>query len=94
VLVSSALAQGIRSLGLVGSAGRGKSPAALAAELGMPPWKIDRVRQQLRGWTSTGLAQAHAAVAEADAQVKGESASAGYALERAITTIVACRASG
>jgi DNA polymerase III subunit delta len=94
VLVSSALAQGIRSLGLVGSAGRGKSPAALAAELGMPPWKIDRVRQQLRGWTSAGLAQAHAAVAEADAQVKGESASAGYALERAITTIVACRAGG
>jgi DNA polymerase III subunit delta len=94
VLVSSALAQGIRSLGLVGSAGRGKSPAALAAELGMPPWKIDRVRQQLRGWSSAGLGQAHAAVAEADAQVKGESASAGYALERAITTIVACRGSG
>ncbi len=92
VLISSALAQGVRSLGLVGSAGRGKSPASLAAELGMPPWKIDRVRQQLRGWTSAGLASAHAAVAEADAQVKGEAASAGYALERAITTIVACRA--
>ncbi len=92
VLISSALAQGVRSLGLVGSAGRGKSPASLAAELGMPPWKIDRVRQQLRGWTSAGLARAHAAVAEADAQVKGEAASAGYALERAITTIVACRA--
>jgi hypothetical protein len=31
-------------------------------------------------------------VAAADAQVKGEGASAGYALEQAITTIVAARA--
>ena len=93
VLISSALAQGLRTLGLVGSAGRGLSPNALAADLGMPPWKVDRARQQLRGWTADGLAKAHAAVAEADVQVKGEGASAGYALERAITTIVACRAS-
>jgi DNA polymerase III subunit delta len=91
VLISSALAAGLRTLGLVGSVGRGLSPNALAADLGMPPWKIDKARQQLRGWTAAGLAAAHAAVAEADAQVKGEAASAGYALERAITTIVACR---
>src|ERR1700722_3209603 len=92
VLISSALASGLRTLGLVGSVGRGLSPNALAADLGMPPWRIDKARQQLRGWNSAGLAQAHAAVAEADVQVKGEGASAGYALERAITTIVACRA--
>ena len=91
VLISSALAQGVRALGRVGSASRTKRPEALAAELGMPPWKIDRTRQQLRGWTAAGLARAHAAVAEADAQVKGEGASSGYALERAITTIVASR---
>jgi DNA polymerase III subunit delta len=91
VLISSALAAGLRTLGLVGSVGRGLSPNALAADLGMPPWKIDKARQQLRGWSAAGLAAAHAAVAEADAQVKGEGASAGYALERAIGTIVACR---
>jgi DNA polymerase III subunit delta len=91
VLISSALASGLRTLGLVGSVGRGLSPNALAADLGMPPWKIDKARQQLRGWNAAGLAAAHAAVAEADAQVKGEAASAGYALERAITAIVACR---
>jgi DNA polymerase III subunit delta len=91
VLISSALAQGVRTLGLVGAAGRGLSPPTLAADLGMPPWKIDKARQQLRGWTAEGVAAAHAAVAEADAQVKGEAASAGYALERAIATIVACR---
>jgi DNA polymerase III subunit delta len=92
VLITSALASGLRTLALVGSAGRGQNPGALAADLGMPPWKIDKARQQLRGWTADGLVRAHAAVAEADVQVKGEGASAGYALERAISTIVACRA--
>jgi DNA polymerase III subunit delta len=94
VLISSALASGLRTLGLVGSVGRGLGSNALAAELGMPPWKIDKARQQLRGWSAAGLATAHAAVAEADAQVKGEGASAEYALERAITTIVSCRDDG
>jgi len=92
VLIVSALAQGVRGLGRVGSAPRGLSADALAGELGMPPWKIDQVRRQLRGWTPDGVARAHRAVAAADAQVKGEGASAGYALEQAITTIVACRA--
>ena len=91
VLISSALAQGVRALGRVGSAPRGKSAEALAGELGLPPWKVDRVRQQLRGWAPDAVARAHGAVAAADAQVKGEGASAGYALEVAITAIVACR---
>jgi len=91
VLITSALAQGVRALGRVGTAARLRGPDALAAELGMPPWKVDRVRQQLRGWTAEGVARAHAAIARADAEVKGEGASAGYALERAITEIVACR---
>ena len=91
VLITSALAQGVRALGRVGAAGRGRSADALATELGMPSWKIDRVRQQLRGWTAEGVARAHSVVAETDAQVKGEGASPGYALELAITEIVACR---
>ena len=94
VLISSALAQGVRALGRVGSAPRNRRADQLAGELGMPPWKIDRTRQQLPGWTAEGLAAAHAAVAEADAQVKGEGVSAGYALERAINTIVASRSRG
>jgi DNA polymerase III subunit delta len=93
VLISSALAQGVRALGRVGSVARSRRAETLAAELGMPPWKIDRVRQQLPGWTAAGIATAHAAVARADAEVKGEGTSAGYALERAITTIVAARSS-
>ena len=92
VLICSALAQGVRMLGRVGAAPRGVSPAALAAQVGAPPWKIDRVRQQLRGWQPDGVGYALQAVAEADAQVKGESVSADYALERAIRRIVAYRA--
>ncbi len=91
VLICSALAQGVRLLGRVGSAPRGVSAIALAAEVGAPPWKIDRVRQQLRGWQPDGIARALHAVAEADAQVKGEAVSAGYALERAVRRIVASR---
>jgi DNA polymerase-3 subunit delta len=92
VLITSGLAQGVRLLGRVGSAPRGQSGPALAAEVGAPPWKIDKVRQQLRGWTPEGVARAIATVAEADAQVKGEGTSPGYALEVAIRRIVASRA--
>ena len=92
VLICSALAQGVRLLGRVGSAPRGSSAAALAAEVGAPPWKIDRIRQQLRGWHPDGVASALQAVAEADAQVKGGGVSPEYALERAIRQIVTHRA--
>jgi DNA polymerase-3 subunit delta len=91
VLITSALARGLRSLAQVGAASRGKSGPALASELGMPLWMVDRARQQLRGWSPAGLARAHAAVALADAQVKGEGVSAGYALEHVISVIVECR---
>jgi DNA polymerase-3 subunit delta len=93
VLITSALAQGVRLIGRVGAASRSQPAAALAAELGAPPWRIDKVRQQLRGWTPDGITRALAAVAEADAQVKGEGANPGYALEVAVRTIVASRAS-
>jgi DNA polymerase-3 subunit delta len=91
VLITSALATGVRLLGRVGAAPRNANPNALAAEVGAPPWKIDVIRRQLRGWEPAGVARAIQAVAEADAAVKGESVSAGYALERAIRRIVAAR---
>jgi len=91
VLITSALARGIRTLGQVTAGGRGRAGDAVAAELGIPSWKLDKIRQQLRGWTPETLARAHSAVAAADAEVKGEGASAGYSLERAVRVIVACR---
>jgi DNA polymerase-3 subunit delta len=93
VLITSALATGVRLLGRVGAAPRGANANALAAEVGAPPWKIDRVRQQLRGWHPDGVGRALQAVAEADAQVKGGGVSPEYALERAIRQIVGYRVS-
>jgi DNA polymerase-3 subunit delta len=92
VLVTSALAQGVRALARVGSAPPGMSGAALVRELEMPQWKIDRVRKQLHGWNAAGVARAVQAVAEADEEVKGAGTSAAYALERAVRHVVAARA--
>ncbi|MEU7277278.1 DNA polymerase III subunit delta [Streptomyces sp. NPDC045431] len=86
VLITSALAQGVRAIGKLSSA-RGGRPADLARELGMPPWKIDRVRQQMRGWTPDGVAVALRAIAEADAGVKGGGDDPEYALEKAVVAI-------
>ncbi|EFK99722.1 DNA polymerase III, delta subunit [Streptomyces sp. SPB78] len=86
VMITSALAQGVRAIGKLSSA-RGGRPADLARELGMPPWKIDRVRQQMRGWTPDGVSIALRAVAEADAGVKGGGDDPEYALEKAIVTV-------
>ncbi|MFI6516332.1 DNA polymerase III subunit delta [Spirillospora sp. NPDC050679] len=91
VLIVSALAQGVRGLAKVGGAPRGAQPAALARDLGMPPWKIQRVQKQLRGWSGDGVARALTAVAKADAQVKGGAADPAYALEKAVGDIVAAR---
>ncbi|CNE17927.1 Putative DNA polymerase III delta subunit [Mycobacterium tuberculosis] len=91
VLIVSALAQGVRGLAKVGGAPRGARGAALAKDLGMPPWKIDRVQKQLRGWSGDGVARALAAVAEADEAVKGGAADPAYALEKTVATIVAAR---
>lgn len=92
VLITSALAQGIRALAKVASAPRGLYGAELARVLEMPPWKIERVKGQLRGWTPSGVAAAVSAIAQADEQVKGGGTDAGYALEKAVLAIVAARA--
>ncbi|OKJ10397.1 DNA polymerase III subunit delta [Kitasatospora sp. CB01950] len=85
--ITYALASGVRSIGRLATAGRNLRPADLARELGMPPWKVDRVRQQMRGWTGDGVAAALTAVAEADAAVKGGSDDPAYALERAVVAV-------
>jgi len=91
VLVTSALAQSVRQIARVGAAPRGARPADLARELGMPPWKVDRVRQQLRGWTPDGISRALCAVADADAAVKGGGTDPAYALEKAVVTVSTAR---
>ncbi|MBV9291250.1 MAG: DNA polymerase III subunit delta [Frankiales bacterium] len=89
VLISAALAANLRTIGLVASAGRG-SPDALAGPLGMPPWKIRRAQAWVKRWQPAALAEAVRAVADADADIKGEGADAAYAAERAVTTVAGC----
>jgi DNA polymerase III subunit delta len=91
VLLVSALAGGLRSLAKVGGAPRNLRGGQLAAHLGMPPWKVDRVRRQLNGWGPEGLSVAIQAVAGADEQVKGGGADPAYALEHAVQVIVSSR---
>lgn len=91
VLLVSALAGGLRSLAKVGSAPRNLRGGQLASHLGMPPWKVDRVKRQLNGWGPEGLSRAIQAVADADEQVKGGGADPAYALEHAVQVIVASR---
>jgi DNA polymerase-3 subunit delta len=94
VLVTSALAQALRSIGRVASAPRGARPADLARDLGMPPWKVDVVRRQVRGWSADALADAITAVADADAAVKGAygAGDPAYALEKVVVQIGHARA--
>ncbi len=90
VLVADALADGLRTLAKVGSAGRG-DPNRLAGALGMPPWKIRKAQQQVRSWRPEALAAAFDAAARVNADVKGAAADPGYALERAVLIICAAR---
>ncbi|MFJ1756854.1 DNA polymerase III subunit delta [Kitasatospora sp. NPDC088134] len=92
--ITYALASGVRSIGRLAGAGRNMRPGDLARELGMPPWKVDRVRQQMRGWTGDGVAAALTAVAEADAAVKGGSDDPAYALERAVVAVARASKAG
>jgi DNA polymerase-3 subunit delta len=88
VLVADALAEGVRTVAKVASAGRG-DPFRMAGDLGMPPWKVKRAQGQSRGWTPAGLAEAMQIVAALNADVKGVAADADYALERAVLRVVA-----
>jgi len=90
VPVADAIADGVRTVSRVLSAGRG-SGYQLASGLGMPPWKIEKAQKQGRGWTAEGLAEALRAAAECNAAVKGGAEDRGYALERLILAMARAR---
>ncbi|MGQ0844187.1 MAG: DNA polymerase III subunit delta [Sporichthyaceae bacterium] len=80
VLLTAALAMGLRGIAKLGAPGDTT-----------PDWKLKRLREQARGWDMDGLARALTAVAVADLAVKGGALSPGYALERAIVEVAASR---
>ncbi|MDO5499634.1 MAG: DNA polymerase III subunit delta, partial [Propionibacteriaceae bacterium] len=93
VLVTSALAAGLRGLAKLQANRSGMGDNDLARDIGVPPWKIRGMRVQLRGWDARGLAAAIRHVARADADVKGAADGPEYALERCVLAIAACRRS-
>jgi DNA polymerase-3 subunit delta len=93
VPIADALADGVRTVARVASAGRG-SAYQMASGLGMPPWKVERAQRQGRGWSAEGLVDAMRAAADCNAAVKGGAEDRGYALERAVFAVAAARQSG
>ncbi|MCW2641902.1 MAG: polymerase delta subunit [Dactylosporangium sp.] len=93
VPIADALADGVRSVARVASAGRGNA-YQLASTLGMPAWKIERAQRQARGWTPEALVDAMRVAADCNAAVKGGSDDRGYALERAVFAVAAARNGG
>ncbi len=91
VMVTSAIASGLRALAKVSGANRGTKSFELAGSLGMAPWQIDKARRQLSGWSPRGISVAVAAIAQADAAVKGAAVDPIYALERAVMDIARAR---
>jgi len=72
-------------------AGTREPSRQLATRLGMKDWQVDRARRDLSGWTQDSLGLAIQATARADAEVKGASRDAVFALER-LVTVIATRA--
>lgn len=91
VLVTSALASGLRGLGKLICAPAGLRDNDLARSVGVPPWKLTSMRTQARGWNVGGLATAITVVAHADAAVKGAAVDPAYALERAVLQVTRSR---
>lgn len=91
VLVTSAVAAGLRGLAKYKSAPRGMRSGDLMREVGVPSWKLDVLRDQARGWEPEGIGRAIRVVARADAEVKGAASDASYALEKMVLEIVGAR---
>lgn len=91
VLVTSALAGGLRGLARLMGARRGMRDQDLARDIGVPPWKLSSIRAQARGWDPASVGLAIQAVARADADIKGQASDPGYALERMVISVAGGR---
>jgi DNA polymerase-3 subunit delta len=89
VLITSAFASGLRSLGRLAFAPRNLSEADLARHVGTPPFRLKPLRTLLRGWTPEGLRTAIQAVARADLEVKGGAGDPEHAMERMVLAVTA-----
>jgi len=92
VLITSAVAAGLRGLARYMAAPRGLRENDLAREVGVPPWKLKYLATQSRGWMPRGVAIAIQAAARADADVKGAAGDREWACERLVISVVRAKA--
>jgi DNA polymerase-3 subunit delta len=85
VVLADALAEAVHTIGRVGPLSG--DPYRLAAELGMPPWRVQKAQKQARRWSRDTVATAMRVVATLNADVKGAVADADYALEAAVRKV-------
>ncbi|MCV7353220.1 DNA polymerase III subunit delta [Mycobacterium parmense] len=85
VVLADALAEAIHAIGRV--APLSGDPYRLAAQLGMPPWRVQKTQKQARRWSRESVASAMKVVATLNADVKGAAADADYALESAVRKV-------
>ncbi|MCV7401273.1 DNA polymerase III subunit delta [Mycobacterium fragae] len=85
VVLADALAEAVHTIGRVGPLSG--DPYRLAAELGMPAWRVQKAQKQARGWSRDMVADAMRLVAALNADVKGAAADADYALEAAVRKV-------
>lgn len=85
VVLADALAEAVHAIGRVGPLSG--DPYRLAAQLGMPPWRVQKAQKQARRWSPDTVATAMKVVAALNADVKGAAADADYALESAVRRV-------
>ena len=85
VVLADALAEAVHTIGRVGLLSG--DPYRLAAQLGMPPWRVQKAQKQARRWSRDTVATAMRVVAALNANVKGAVADADYALESAVRKV-------
>jgi DNA polymerase-3 subunit delta len=85
VLLADALAEAVHTIARVGP--MSGDPYRLAAELGMPPWRVQKAQKQARRWSRESVAAAMQLVATLNADVKGVAADADYVLEATVRKV-------
>ena len=85
VVLADALAEAVHTIGRVGP--HSGDPYRLAAQLGMPPWRVQKAQKQARRWSRDTVETAMKVVAALNANVKGAVADPEYALESAVRKV-------
>ncbi len=85
VVLADALAEAVHAIARIGPLSGNQNQ--IAADVGMPPWRVQKVQRQARRWSRDSVAEAIRLVAALNADVKGAAADADYALETAVRRV-------